>query len=219
MRSMEDPDKTVHIENPVEYLEFFERLLELNEPVDTSIEIEKKNGILFKPAAYLAMVKHSWKFGSPEMPQHKRREVIGLLSGRLINQNTPIEQIVVHKYWPIGVGDGVSVNILSAEPVMKVYQNLAKGQFIVGWAHSHPGYTPFMSVDDIETHSRYTALWEPSIAAVIDPTMISKMDYGFKVFRLTKNRAHYYDLPFEVEGMSSEASYDVLGLVNGDTLE
>lgn len=202
------------IDNPIETFEAFEQLLEQNEPMDTSIEIEQQNGILVKPSAYIALAKHALKYGSHDMPQYARREVIGLLTGTIERQNTPLERIVVHKYWPIGIGDGVSVNILDAEPVMHVYQHMQRGHFIVGWAHSHPGYTPFMSTDDVETHLRYQALWEPSIALVIDPILITSRNLGFKIFRLTEDRQTYFELSFEVDGMTPSASYNVLAMIN-----
>ena len=80
--------------------------------------------------------------------------------------------------------------------------------FIIGWAHSHPSYTPFMSDDDLRTHRRYQTFWNKSIALVLDPLMISRDNYGVGVFRIHQDRFSYYELTTEIKGMSSEACYE-----------
>ena len=178
-----------------------------------SIDIEERFEVEIKPHAYLKMALHSIKFANADIPQEDWVEVIGLLTGKIENAGTPLELITVMDYWPIGTGDAVSVNILDAEPVMDVYKNKPKNDFIVGWAHSHPSYTPFLSQDDINTQSRYQALWEDSLAVVIDPTMITKFNPGYSIFRLTETRDIYYEVKNKIEGMSSAAAYQALNLL------
>jgi proteasome lid subunit RPN8/RPN11 len=96
---------------------------------------------------------------------------------------------------------------------MNVYKNKPKNDFILGWAHSHPSYTPFLSQDDINTQLRYQALWEDSIAVVIDPAMITKINHGYSVFRLTEARDIYYEVKNKIEGMSATAAYQALNLL------
>lgn len=178
-----------------------------------SINIEERNEVVIKPSAYLKMATHSIKYANEEIPREDWVEVIGLLTGKIENANTPLELITVKDYWPIGSGDAVSVNILDAEPVMNVYRKKPKNDFIVGWAHSHPSYTPFLSQDDINTQMRYQALWKDSIAVVIDPTMISKKYHGYSIFRLAEARDIYYEVKNKIDGMSSTAAYEALNLL------
>lgn len=185
----------------------------LGEETLPSINIEEQFEVALKPKAYLKMALHAIKYANDDIPPEDWVEVIGLLTGSVQNIGTPLEKITVKDYWPIGTGDAVSVNILNAEPVMEVYKNKPKNDFIIGWAHSHPSYSPFLSQDDIDTQSRYQALWEDSIALVIDPTMITKLNHGYSIFRLSESRDIYYEVKNKIEGMSATASYQALGLL------
>lgn len=216
---------------PIEYREILERieriesLISLEEtPIiekhntekskvleQDELSIPSRSQVCVKSEAYLNMAAHALKFANPKRHPTEWVEVIGLLTGRMTDEGTPIERIVVSEYWPVGHGNAVSVNILEAEPVMDILKRKKKDEFIVGWAHSHPSYTPYLSMDDIRTQSRYQALWEHSIAIVIDPSMISRESYGFEVFRIS-NRAEYYRVESEVEGMTSEAAHAALSL-------
>ncbi|OLS28182.1 MAG: hypothetical protein HeimC2_08370 [Candidatus Heimdallarchaeota archaeon LC_2] len=178
-----------------------------------SIDIEERIEVEIKPSAYLKMALHAIKYANADIPKEDWVEVIGLMTGKIENAGTPLELITVNDYWAIGTGDAVSVNILNAEPVMDVYKNKPKNDFIVGWAHSHPSYTPFLSQDDINTQSRYQALWEDSIAVVIDPTMITKFNPGHSIFRLTETRDVYYEVKTKIGGMSASAAYEALNLL------
>ncbi len=175
------------------------------------LSIPRQAQVVIKSEAYLNMAAHAIKFAHPKRDQSQWVEVIGLLTGLVADENTPLERIVVNQYWPVGHGNAVSVNILEAEPVMDILQKKEKEEFIVGWAHSHPSYSPYLSIDDVRTQARYQALWESSIAIVIDPTMISKESYGFEAFRLS-GRHEYYRLDTMVEGMTPEAAFAAISL-------
>ena len=184
-----------------------------NEPLDASLKIENQVSVIIKPKAYLKLATHALKYANASIPKEDWVEIIGLITGRIENVNTPLETITVYDYWPIGVGDAISVNILDADPVMEVYKNKKPDDFIVGWAHSHPSYTPFLSEDDIATQLRYQALWEESIAIVIDPEMITKGDQGYAIFRISSSRESYYELESEIQGMSPRASYEAISII------
>ncbi len=183
---------------------------DINERDDLSIP--RQSQVVMKSEAYLNMAAHAIKFANPKRHPSQWVEVIGLLTGTLVDENTPIERIIVSQYWPVGHGNAVSVNILEAEPVMDILRKKQENEFIVGWAHSHPSYSPYLSIDDVRTQARYQALWESSIAIVIDPTMITKESYGFEVFRLS-GRHEYYRLESEVEGMTPEAAFAAISLL------
>ncbi len=218
-------------EIPFEYREILERIEALEKLValgDTNdshhedserevqlddLSIEGVAEVIFYPEAYLKLAVHALKHAHPSKPPSKWVEVIGILTGKIQNESTPLEHLVVTDYWAVGTGNAVSVNILNAEPVMEILSKKKADEFIVGWAHSHPSYTPYLSRDDIATQSRYQALWENSIAVVIDPTLINKNSYGLGVFRNASDLSGYYELDFEIEGLSTAAAYSTLNLL------
>ncbi len=180
---------------------------------EETISIEQKPEIVIKPKAYLKLSKHALSYANRTIPQKKWVEIIGLLTGFIKNEDTPIEQLVVRDYWPVTQGDAVKVEIIDQKIFTEIVEKMKDKQFIIGWAHSHPSYTPFLSDDDIRTHLRYQTFWNRSIALVVDPLMISENSYGFKIFRVAEDKQSYYAIDFEVEGLSTEAAYDSIQLI------
>lgn len=170
--------------------------------------------------AYLKIALHAKKYANKDIKAKKWVEVIGLLTGYVINENTPLEQIVVTDAWPVGHGDAVSVSIMETKSFTDIITKISGTRtYIVGWYHSHPSYGNFLSIDDYETQARYQGLWNKSIAIVVDPTQISTSDYGYSVFRNTSQvpsaqlRQSYTELSTEVEGMNPDAAFGILNLV------
>ncbi|MHA2090974.1 MAG: hypothetical protein ACW98K_08960 [Candidatus Kariarchaeaceae archaeon] len=185
-------------------------------PIEEELATERAIPVVISSKSYLKMALHAKKYANPNIPKEEWVEVIGLLTGHIKNENTPIEQIIIDDAWPVGHGDAVSVSIIDTKSVTDVVDKLPAGRYIVGWYHSHPSYGNFLSTDDWATQSRYQALWNKSIAIVIDPTKITKHDQGYGVFRNTSNTAlekGYTELSTSVEGMSAEASFDILKMV------
>ena len=172
------------------------------------LQIEPISEIVLKPKAYLKLAKHALTFANDSIPKKNWVEVIGLLTGKIRDEETPLEQIVVEDYWPVDQGDAVSVEIVDQNIFTEIFHKKSNEHFIIGWAHSHPSYTPFLSGDDYRTHLRYQTFWNKSIALVIDPLMLSPKDYGIGVFRIHQDKQKYYQLSVEVQGMSSEACYE-----------
>ena len=82
----------------------------------------------------------------------------------------------------------VTAQIENPQSIVRVYQEKAPGTHIIGWYHSHPSYSPFMSQTDFATQLRYQKLAKGAIltqpvALVIDHTEISNKNFGFKIFR------------------------------------
>lgn len=183
---------------------------------DDELHTERTAPVKVSSKAYMKMAIHAKKYANKKIKPHDWVEVIGLLSGELKNENTPLEHILVEDYWPIGHGDAVSVSIVETRYFTEIISKLPKNHYIVGWAHSHPSYGNFLSTDDYGTQSRYQALWSKSIAIVIDPTTISSHDLGFNVFRNIndpKLQPGYTEITSEVIGMDSTAAHQILKLV------
>ncbi len=172
------------------------------------LQIQPKAEVVINPKAYLKLAKHSLTYANQSIPKDEWVEVIGLLTGNIRHEDTPLEQIFVEDYWPVGQGDAVSVEIVDQRIFTEIFNKKNSENFICGWAHSHPSYTPFLSNDDFQTHRRYQTFWIKSIALVIDPLMFAPDNYGVGVFRIHKDRKNYFELSCEIKGMSSEACYE-----------
>ena len=176
------------------------------------LKIKPRAEISINPKAYLKLAKHSLTYANASISKNKWVEVIGLLTGKIRNEDTPLEQIMVEDYWPVDQGDAVSVEIVDQTIFTDIFMKKDSDHFIIGWAHSHPSYTPFLSGDDLATHRRYQTFWNKSIALVIDPLMISPEEYGVGVFRIHEDKSNYYKLTTEIKGMSSEACYESINM-------
>ena len=179
---------------------------------DDILQIQPRPEIVINPKAYLKLAKHSLTYANQYLPKSEWIEVIGLLTGKIKNEDTPLEQIFVEDYWPVDQGDAVSVEIVDQRIFSEIFEKKDNDHFIIGWAHSHPSYTPFLSGDDFRTHRRYQTFWNKSIALVIDPLMIAPNNYGIGVFRIHHDKQNYYELSNEIKGMSSEACFESINM-------
>ena len=179
---------------------------------EDDLQIKPTNEIVISPKAYLKLAKHALTYANKNIPKKDWVEVIGLLTGRIRHEDTPLEQIFVEDYWPVDQGDAISVEIVDQRIFAEIFHKKNQDNFIIGWAHSHPSYSPFLSDDDFRTHLRYQTFWNKSIAVVLDPLMISPKDFGLGVFRIHKDKKSYYDLTHEIDGLSCEANYESISL-------
>ncbi|MCS6769804.1 MAG: Mov34/MPN/PAD-1 family protein [Candidatus Caldarchaeum sp.] len=132
------------------------------------------------PLALAKIVKHSTAY--------LNREVAGLLVGKSVGQ--------VLEVWDAVTGEqyGTAAYVHLDEAVMtRVAEQLAeegKGLYIVGWYHSHPGLTVFLSPTDIDTQKRYQSMYPKAVALVIDPVKYAQTrrisSLEFKVFQISK---------------------------------
>ncbi|MFW9855261.1 MAG: Mov34/MPN/PAD-1 family protein [Candidatus Thorarchaeota archaeon] len=155
--------------------------------------------------AYLKLALHALKYANDSLPRSEWVEVIGLLTGHVEHPNTPLTCLVITDAYPIGHGTNVNAQIQDPQSMVKVYEDAVKeGHRILGWYHSHPSYSPFMSKTDFQTQVRYQRLGSQGshlaapIALVIDPTEISSSSYGFKIFRLRKDLRTWEEPSFRV---------------------
>ena len=179
---------------------------------DEDLIIKPRPEVVIKPKAYFKLAKHALTYANSNLSKREWVEVIGLLTGHMKQEGTPLEHLIVEDYWPVDQGDAVSVEIVDQKVFTEIFHKKESDQFIIGWAHSHPSYTPFLSDDDFRTHLRYQTFWNKSIALVIDPLMISSDDYGLGVFRIDDDKQSYYKLTIEVEGLSTQASFESFDL-------
>lgn len=137
--------------------------------------------IIVSPLALLKMLRHG-RAGVPI-------EVMGLMLGRFVDAYT---------IWVADVfampqsGTGVSV-----EAVDPVYQKdmldmlaaTGRGENVVGWYHSHPGFGCWLSGVDQSTHQSFEQLDPRCVALVVDPIQSVRGKVVIDAFRLIPSAA------------------------------
>ena len=116
-------------------------------------------------------------------------EVAGLMIGR--------ERGGVIEVWDavtgpqVGTAGSVQLDELFMAKVADALHSANLGLYIVGWYHSHPGLSVFMSAVDVRTQLAYQAIYPKSVALVIDPSGYLRTknvgDAVFKVFHVNKD--------------------------------
>ncbi|TXT66928.1 MAG: hypothetical protein BAJALOKI1v1_240024 [Promethearchaeota archaeon] len=186
--------------------------------------------VIIKPLAYYKMLVHVLRFGSNQLKQRQFNEVMGVLIGRLNEENggRKIKQVIVEDAIPVSHGGAIEVRF-SAEQLgdfgeidnylwEKYGDNLQ--WFSLGWYHSHPNLGIFFSQTDIHNQLFWQEKNPSGIGIVFDHTYLNKEnDYGFRVFRLdepSKGQASgYHEVEAIVEPPQSLKFYTkIIDLIN-----
>ena len=183
--------------------------------------------VIIPKKAYLTIVASAVRFANARIPQDDWLEVSGVIIGKntgddvIITAAHPImhqeldKNAVIDQYkWKDE--DYLALNILDEEA-------FARGDFTVGWYHSHPGFKVMMSHIDVRTTLSYQTNNPLAISLVFnhlrlikqlelpdkkgDPDITLENDPGFKIFRLDDpNRgiqASYHTVNCKIEGFES----------------
>ena len=118
------------------------------------------------------------------------REVAGLLIGKYLKKSDVLE------IWDAITGDQKSTPgfvYLEEDTIAAAAEWVLRnrpGLYIVGWYHSHPGFSIFLSGIDIETQKLYQKMFPKAVALVVDPMKYAEtrrlQDLKFSVFRLDR---------------------------------
>jgi len=180
----------------------------------TEIQTREVSDVFISSKALLKLATHAIKYAN-----YKRNvwvEVIGLLAG-----NEKNGKMFINDAYPMGSGNAISVKIKNPSNYLKVWNKIRKkGDYIVGWYHSHPGYDLFMSMEDVNTQRRYQAFYEKSIALVFDPTLVNGKSWGFKIFRLKSiNKTVWHEVSCTVEdGWTPKIFPNLLRFIDSNSL-
>lgn len=126
---------------------------------------------------------------------HAGKETAGLLIGEEKDGIVYVDDIRVGDQ----KGNAVHVEISEEELTHAVIDvsERTDGKVIVGWWHTHPNLSSFLSPTDIKTQLNYQALMPNAIAIVIDPVKYSKTmkleNLDFKVFRVEDGKAKQFN--------------------------
>jgi len=126
--------------------------------------------------ALLKMLKH----GRAGVPM----EVMGLMLGQFLDEYT------IHCVDVFAMPQsGTAVSVEAVDPIfqtkmMDMLQQTGRGEMVVGWYHSHPGFGCWLSSTDIQTQSSFEALNPRAVAVVVDPIQSVKGKVVIDCFRL-----------------------------------
>ncbi|MHA1839652.1 MAG: Mov34/MPN/PAD-1 family protein [Candidatus Ranarchaeia archaeon] len=168
--------------------------------------------VVVSPKAVAEMLNHALNYYSDNTTTSTNHEVMGLLIGWEIDE----KEIYVYRTYPVTHGSAIGVQFRDEH--FKVFENLDlnedKGEFVLGWYHSHPGLGVFLSAIDINTHaSSFQGRNPKSIAIVIDPAEAPKdpskwnspneMGKVIKAFQVKSPsdplKSKYYTLPLTLK--------------------
>mmetsp|Transcript_23561 Transcript_23561/g.36746 ORF Transcript_23561/g.36746 Transcript_23561/m.36746 type:complete len:306 (-) Transcript_23561:87-1004(-) len=125
--------------------------------------------------ALLKMLKHS-RAGVP-------MEVMGLMLGEYVDDYTV--QVLDCFAMPQS-GTGISVEAVDPayqSQMCEMLKQTHRGEPVVGWYHSHPGFGCWLSGTDINTHQSFEQLNQRAVAVVVDPIQSVKGKVVIDAFR------------------------------------
>ncbi len=128
----------------------------------------------------------------------KGEETAALLIGEEINGDVYIEDI------RIGDQKGTAVYVeITQEELIKAAIDISEredNKVIVGWIHTHPGLSVFMSATDVNTQLIYQSLYPKAVSIIIDAVKFTKTgnlnDLQLGVFRVINGKQH--PMPYEI---------------------
>jgi len=185
--------------------------------------------VIIPKKAYLTIVAASIRFGNPKIPFDDWLEIYGIFTGKTskdgkdliitdaynITHQVKREEDVIDKvFW--SDEDYISFSIIDDEA-------FSKGEYTVGWYHSHPGHRVMMTSLDIRTTATYQKYNPLAISLVFNPQRLTKQiepalrkgdpdiklknDPGFKIFRLDnpeKFESTYHEVnDYKIDGFES----------------
>lgn len=138
--------------------------------------VDTSEQIYISSLALLKMLKHG-RAGVP-------LEVMGLLLGELVDEYTVR---VVDVFAMPQSGTGVSVESIDEAFQINMTEMLkltGRGEMVVGWYHSHPGFGCWLSGVDMNTQQSFEQQLSRAVAVVIDPIQSVRGKVVIDAFRL-----------------------------------
>lgn len=139
--------------------------------------------ILISLEALASMIKYDLSI--------KGKETAGLLIGMEVDGIVHIDEV------RIGPQEANAVHVeITTEELIAAATDISMredGKSIVGWIHTHPGLSAFLSPTDVTTQQIYQALMPNAVAIVVDAVKYSHTlelnDLDLGVFRVENNKA------------------------------
>ena len=151
-------------------------------------DVEEPGKTILSIEAYNSIILHACRFANIKIPMDSWKEIYGFMIGKIEG-----DDVVISKCVPMAHGSSVEVEFNEEHYIKSAeVDSIAaeRGEFIVGWYHSHPGLGLFLSSTDIQNHLGYQGPNPKAIALVFDHTLLNK-EYkdgsrhpGFEIFKL-----------------------------------
>eukprot|EP00818_Percolomonas_sp_WS_P001403 CAMPEP_0117443444 /NCGR_PEP_ID=MMETSP0759-20121206/4697_1 /TAXON_ID=63605 /ORGANISM="Percolomonas cosmopolitus, Strain WS" /LENGTH=308 /DNA_ID=CAMNT_0005235417 /DNA_START=104 /DNA_END=1030 /DNA_ORIENTATION=+ len=139
-------------------------------------QVDTAETVQISSLALLKMLKHG-RAGVP-------LEVMGLMLGEFVDDYT-VKVIDVFAMPQSGTGVSVeAVDPVFQTKMLDMLKQTGRGEIVVGWYHSHPGFGCWLSGVDVNTQSSFESLNARSVAVVIDPIQSVRGKVVIDAFRL-----------------------------------
>ncbi|KAI5187417.1 26S proteasome regulatory subunit N11 [Nematocida homosporus] len=170
---------------------------------DDSYTPDAAETIQISSLALIKMLKH----GRAGVPM----EVMGLMLGEFVDDYT----IKVSDVFAMPQS-GTGVSVEAVDPVfqtkmMDMLKITGRGESVVGWYHSHPGFGCWLSSVDMNTQSGFEQLSKRAVAVVIDPIQSVKGKVVIDAFRLISMQK-------SITGVEARQVTSNIGYLNKPTL-
>jgi 26S proteasome regulatory subunit N11 len=139
-------------------------------------------------------------------------EVMGLMLGSFLDPYT-ISCVDVFAMPQSGTGVSVeAVDPVFQTQMLEMLKQTGRGELVVGWYHSHPGFGCWLSGTDMSTQQSFEQLNERAVAVVIDPIQSVKGKVVIDCFRLIDPQLAYL-------GQEPRQTTSSLGLLNKPSIQ
>ena len=177
--------------------------------MDIVVRVEEDFYIVFMEyEAFRNIVIHTAQFAHFDLKVKNWKEVYGFLIG-YIDEDTKWTHIT--DAIPMTHGTHYGVQFKKEHYVLSAYLNLMcaeRGEFFVGWYHSHPGLGLFLSQTDIINHLGYQIVNPKAIALVFDHTKIILKEPPVEIFQLADASlgasSAYHEIEYYIGGLNKK---------------
>lgn len=183
--------------------------------------------VIIPKKAYLTIIASCVRFANQTFPFDDWLESYGIFVGKNKGDDVIISEaypITHQKKRPEDVIDTVYWSNEDYESFAMIDDNaFSRGEFTIGWYHSHPGFKLMMSHLDLQTTFSYQQFNPLAISLVFNPTRLTKQveppdrrgdpeiklenDPGFLIFRLDDVNmgpsSTYHEVDFKIEGFDN----------------
>ena len=185
-------------------------------------EQEDLDSVNIELEAIQKMLLHVYEFGNFDDPIKKWKEVYGLLIGKIDNGKLTIMNAAPITH---GTSRGVEFkkkDYVYAAKINDMLINDGKGEFFVGWYHSHPAIGLFLSQVDLVNQLGYQMVNQVAVAIVFDHCLLIENKIPFQVFRLDAtdfripDDLSYHVVNYEIVGLDKTEEIDYMREVHDE---
>ncbi|MHA1726630.1 MAG: hypothetical protein ACTSXH_17635 [Promethearchaeota archaeon] len=177
--------------------------------------IKNEKPVILSAEAYKTIILYANRYANNSIPQNEWKEVYGVLIGY---SDEDFVHIVRAEALTFGHSTDVQLEEKHYVFISNIQEELVqKGEkyYIIGWFHSHPGFSPFFSIDDLINQLYFQGVNDDAIGLVYDHSLlgkkkkekiydengqaheITKYDTGFEIYRITNINLNFSDPNFE----------------------